>query len=316
MAARYVVVAAPGVPESFAEGLARSLGAELARAEHKLFPDGESYVRIPAGLDGAVAVVASTGYPEPTRRLWEAALLAEASRGLGASHVVAVMGYTPYSRQDRRFIRGEPVSIRVTLGLLASSGAEAFAAVDLHKPESLHWFPGPAASVDPSPAFAERLRGAAEAAEKIYVIAPDRGAFHRARRLAERLGAAFDYLEKSRDRVTGEITMRPKTLDVRGATVVIVDDIVSTGGTMARAAEILLQQGAREVIAACTHGLFAGDALQKLRKAGVSRILAGNTVKPPEGVEEVDVSRQVAAAIDRLVEAVAGYEQEKPQKRG
>ena len=311
---RYIVVAAPGTPESLAEGLARELGAELAWAEHKLFPDGESYVRIPVTLEGATAVVVSTGYPEPTRRLWEAALLAEASRGLGASHVVTLLGYLPYSRQDRRFIRGEPVSVRAALSLLAAAGAEAFATVDVHKPASLHWFPGPAANIDPSPAFAEKLRGVADASEQVYVVAPDRGALPRARRLAERLGAAFDYLEKRRDRVTGEIVVKPKTLDVRGATVILVDDIVSTGGTMARAAEMLLAQGAREVIAACTHGLFTGNAVEKLRKAGVSIILSSNTVEPPPGVETVDVSKQAAEAVDQLLEALAGYEQEQPAK--
>lgn len=309
---RYVVVAAPGLPRSLAEGLAESLGAELVWAEHRLFPDGESYVRIPAGLEAATAIIASTGYPEPTRRLWEAALLAEAARGLGASHVVAFMAYLPYSRQDRRFIRGEPISVRAVLSLLASSGAEALVTVDVHKPAGLAWFPGPVANVDPSPAFAEKLRPLLGAAEKVYVIAPDRGALPRAHRLAERLGAAFDYLEKHRDRVTGEITVKPKTLDVRGAVVVLIDDIVSTGGTMARAASMLLEQGAETVVAACTHGLFAGNAIEKLRRAGVSKILAANTVEPSEGVETVDVSRQVAEAIDQLLETLAGYEQEKP----
>ncbi len=306
--AKTLVISLPELPDSFAEAFAERVGGELVRAEAKVFPDGESYVRIDAGLEGATAYILFTGYPNPTQRLLEALLAVEAARGLGAAHIVAVAAYMPYARQDRRFLRGEPISVKAALAALAANGAEAFAAVDIHKAESLQWFPGPAANIDPAPAMAEKLRPLLEGRERAYVIAPDTGALHRARSLATRLGLPFDYLEKHRDRVTGEVTVKPKTLDVKGATVVIVDDIVSTGGTVAKAASLLYEQGAEAVMVAATHGLFVGQALEKLRKAGITAIVVADTVKPQEDTIVANVGGLAAEKASELTGKIAGYE--------
>jgi ribose-phosphate pyrophosphokinase len=295
-----------------ARSAAERLGAELVEAYTKTFPDGERYVRVLAGLEGRVALVVTTGYPEPSERVLEAMLLAEAARGLGAASVIAAPLYLPYSRQDRRFLRGEPVSVRAVLRGLAAAGAEALATVDVHKEYSLDWFPGPAANIDPSPAFAEALRPLL-GGDTVYVIGPDRGAVARAHRLAERLGAALDYLEKHRDRVTGEVSLRPKTVDVQGATVVLVDDIVSTGGTLAKAARLLYSQGARRVLAAVTHCLLADAAAEKLQDAGLEALLCANTVKPCwSRARSVDIGPLLADAARRLAERLHGYEAEAP----
>jgi ribose-phosphate pyrophosphokinase len=277
-----VVVALPHLPRTFAEEFARRVGGELVEASSKTFPDGEAYVRIEGSLEGSTAYILFTGFPEPSQRLVEAMLAVEAARGLGASRVVAVAAYMPYARQDRRFLRGEPVSVRAALYSLASAGAEALVAVDIHKPASLQWFPGPAANVSPAPAFAEVLHPLVEGRDRVYIVAPDRGALERAKRLASLMGLPFDYLEKARDRVTGEVTVKPKTLDVKGATVILVDDIVSTGGTIAKAAELLYRQGAETVMVAATHGLFVGNALEKIRRAGITAIVVADTVNPQE----------------------------------
>ncbi len=293
-----------------ARSAARALGAEAVEAQGKLFPDAESYVRIDAEARGRAAVAVVTGFPEPSRAVVEEMLLVEALRGLGAASVTAFMPYTPYSRQDRRFLRGEPVSIRAVLRGLAAAGADAYATVDIHKPYSLDWFPGPAANIDPSPAFAEALRPLL-GGDTVYVIAPDRGALPRAHRLAERLGAAFDYLEKTRDRVTGEVTIKPKTIDVGGAAVVLVDDIVSTGGTLAKAARLLLEAGAKRVLAAVTHCLLVGNAAEKLEDSGLETLVCGNTVEPRwEKARTVDLGPVAAEALRALAERLHGYEKE------
>ena len=291
-----------------ARSAARSLGSPVAEAYAKSFPDGERYLRLGLEARGAVAVAVTTGYPEPSTRVVESMLLVEALRGLGAASVVAAPLYLPYSRQDRRFLRGEPVSVRAVLRGLAASGADAVATVDVHKEYSLDWFPGPAANIDPSPVFADTLRPFLGGGP-VYVIGPDRGAVGRAHRLAERLGAAFDYLEKARDRVTGEISLRPKTIDVDGATVVLVDDIVSTGGTLAKAAQLLYRLGARRVLAAVTHCLLAGAAVERLEEAGLEALVCANTVKPCwEKARVADVGPLLAEAARGLAERLLGYE--------
>ena len=296
MSSRFAVIAGPG--GYVAPRLAEALEAPLIEAEHKVFPDGEVYVRIPEGLGGKVAIVVQSMFPEQDRRFVEALLLVEAAKGVGAEHVVLVAPYTAYARQDRRFRTGEPISIKAVLHSLRVAGADAFITVDIHKPESLTYFGGPAYNIDPAPVFAEALRGE----ENLVVVAPDRGALRRAKSLAEQLGVSYDYLEKFRDRVTGEITMRPKELDVKGKTVVLVDDIISTGGTIAKAAEILRSQGASKVIVAVSHALMVGNASEKIAKAGVSRLIALDTVPPKPGVEVHSVAGLVADAVKRVAE--------------
>jgi len=312
VAPRGLVLVCTGYACRAAESAAKRAGAELVEAYAKTFPDGERYVRIDAQLAGRPVAVVYTGFPGPSERLVEGMLLVEASRGLGAAAVVAAPLYLHYSRQDRRFLRGEPVSVKAALLALAAAGAGAVATVDVHKPASLEWFPGPVANIDPAPAFASALRPAV-AGDTVYVVAPDRGALGRAHRLAEELGAAFDYLEKRRDRVTGEVTLKPKTIDVQGATVILVDDIVSTGGTLAKAARLLLAQGARRVLAAVAHCLLVGNAVENLEDSGLERLYCTNTVEPRwEKAEIVDIGPLLAEELHGLVEKLLGYEQEAP----
>ncbi len=279
--------------------VSEALGAELIDIEYKVFPDGETYVRIPRPIAGKLAVVVQSLFPSQNDKLIELLLMIEAARGLGASRVIVVAPYVAYARQDRRFREGEPISIKVVLSALRAVGAHALITVDIHKPESLNFFEGPSVNVDPSPLFAEALREE----KNVIVVAPDRGALHRAERLAEKLGAPYDYLEKFRDRVTGDITMKPKTMPVKGKTVILVDDIISTGGTIAKAASILREQGAERIVVAVSHALLVGNAMEKLVKARVDRILALDTVPPRQGVETLQSGSLLAAAVKKLAES-------------
>jgi ribose-phosphate pyrophosphokinase len=298
----YTIVAGPH-GESFARALARSSGAKLILAEHKIFPDGEHYFRLPEPIDTAVAAIVVSMYPSQNDALIESLLLAEASLGAGAKSVVLVAPYLAYTRQDRRFLSGEPVSVRALLRALYGAGFRGLVTVDVHKEDSLRDFPGIAVNVDPSAAFAEYLRRLGFTGSDTVVVGPDRGALVRARRLGEKLGCQYDYLDKFRDRVTGEITYRPKHVEVKGKRVVIVDDIISTGGTLAKAARILYEVGAKEVVAVCSHGLFVKGAADKLRSAGLKRVAVANTVPiSVEGVDVIDVSGLVVRYLDYVVE--------------
>ncbi len=264
----------------------------------KVFPDGEVYVRVPPEVRGKnVILVQSMDNPQE-KALWELLLAADASLNAGARHVIALVPYLAYARQDKVFLEGEPVSIRVLLKAMHAAGVEGIVTVDIHNPKSLDEFKGRTVNVIPVRELGEAVK---RCVENPLVIAPDKGALHRAKMMAEYLGAEYDYIEKKRDRVTGKISMSIKEMSVKGRDVVIVDDIISTGGTLAKATEMLYYQGARKVVAAVSHALLAGNALDKLRRAGLKKIIAANTLRRREGVDYIDIMPTLISEVRKLL---------------
>jgi ribose-phosphate pyrophosphokinase len=289
-----VVSGADEVSRGFAGSLATSLHAPVASVEGKVFPDGESYVRLPAEAVGAEWVcVVKTLAPPQDKSLVELLLTLDALREKSAGRVTAIVPYLAYSRQDREFLPNEAVSVRTVLRAIRCAGADELYTVEVHKEESLRFFGGRAFSVSPYELMARRI-GLPEG--RVAVIAPDRGAIGRARRFAEALGVSeVDYLVKHRDRVTGQVTFEPREVDVDGKDVVIVDDIISTGGTVAKAARILLTKGARRILVVVAHALMVGNAWERLVEAGVEKVYAANTVRPVAGEPVfIDVAPAVA----------------------
>jgi len=275
--------------------VAELLSDELVLVEEKLFPDGERYLRIPRRLEGDVILVHST-HPPQDERIMELLLAIDAVRGAGAKRVVVVTPYLAYARQDKRFLEGEPISIGVVLQAIQAVGADALVVVDIHKPSSLdEWLRIPHINVLPIKQLAEYFRGRLK---DPLILAPDKGALHRARDMAHMLDADYDYLEKRRDRVTGDIRVLPKSMSVEGRDVLIVDDIISTGGTLAAAAKSAISAGARGVYAACTHALLVSGALDKVYGAGVREVVATDTVPSP--ISKVSVAEPIAEALKRL----------------
>ena len=276
--------------------LSRLLSRELLVAEEKVFPDGEKYLRIPKRLEGDVLLVHSLHQPQDERFV-QLLLAVDAAKGAGASRVVVVVPYFAYARQDKRFLEGEPVSVGALLKAVEAAGADALAVVDIHKPSSLdEWLRIPHFNVLPVGELAGYFRGKLR---DPVVLAPDKGALHRAQLAAQALGAEYDYLEKSRDRVTGEVKIAPKSVDVGGRDVLFIDDIISTGGTLVAAAKEVLALGAKRVYAACTHALLVSGALDKLYAAGVEEVVATDTVPSP--VSRVSVAEPIAEVVRKLL---------------
>ncbi|NPA84576.1 MAG: ribose-phosphate pyrophosphokinase [Crenarchaeota archaeon] len=284
-------------PKGMCDGIVSSLRAEAHFVEKKKFPDGETYVRIPTTVSGEDVLVVHTGFPEQNDRIIEAMFVIDTLKDLGAESVTLLMPYMPYARQDRRFREGEAVSIKVVLRTLASLDLDYLIVVDIHKEYSLSEFGNGAFNVTVLPYLAERVK---DELEDPLVLAPDRGATLRAKAVAAALGAPWDYLEKRRDRVTGEVTIKPKEISAQGKTVVIVDDIISTGSTLALAASHLKRAGAKKVIALVSHALMIGDAERKLREAGVDAVVTANTLarEYPSIVRVIDVSKLLAEFIE------------------
>ncbi len=300
MASTIVLGGGDDVSNAFAKKLALHLGLDYVEAKRKIFPDGESYLRIEeASIDLGRVVLVKSMTPPQDKSIVETLLLLDLLREKGAKEIILVAPYLAYARQDREFLTGEVVSIRSILRFLKSAGADTLVTVEIHKEESLKFFNGRAINVSPFSYMASKV--AIEGS--LVVLAPDLGALRRAREFAEAVGAEFDYLVKRRDRITGDITLEPKNVKVKGRNVVIVDDIISTGGTVAKAAELLLGQGAESITVVVAHALMAGNAASKLKKAGVSAVYAANTLplREPGLVQHIDITPLVA---DRLSEVL------------
>lgn len=269
-------ILAGSASERTAKELAGLLHADLVPVERKVFPDGEVYVRVGGHLrDEDVVIVQST---LPSTSLVELLFLESAAHDQGARHITVVAPYYSYSRQDRVFREGEVVSAMAVAELIEQK-ADRFVTVDPHKEHILGFFGIEAHGVSAVPLLARQL----ETYGVDTVLAPDKGALDRAEFAAKCIGASFDHLEKTRISAT-EVVMKAKALDVSGKTVAIVDDIISTGGTIATAAKELKRQGAKRVVAACTHGLFLDNALDRLRAAGCDAVLATDSLDNPASV--------------------------------
>jgi ribose-phosphate pyrophosphokinase len=262
-----------------AEKLAPILDMEHIALESRRFPDGEAYVRVPSESIESVrteeVVLVSNTFPDSG--IMQTLLLLGAIRDIRKGDLSSLKGewegdtddvgpgiflaipYYGYARQDKRFSVGESVSAKLVAEVV-SEYCDGIAILDLHAPEVLEGMAVPIQFVSSMPEIAESLQNGVS---PDFILSPDKGAISRASEVADLIGCDFSYLEKTRiDAHTIEHT--PKDLDVSGKVVAIVDDMISTGGTICRASDALKRQGATEVHAACTHGLFTGGALSRL----------------------------------------------------
>jgi len=287
-------------PKLMCESLANELNIEKVDIEKKKFPDGEVYIRIPKSVTNENVIIVNTGYPSQNDRIIETLLAIDTLRDLGASRVTLLMPYVPYARQDRRFREGEPISIKTLLKSLSCLELDNLIVVNIHKTHSLQYFEGVSINVNVLPYLAKE---AAKELTELVVLAPDKGALGDAQSIAKELKAEWDYLEKFRDRITGEVSIRPKELDVRDKNVLIVDDMISTGGTLALATKELKKRGAKNVIAVVAHALLVNDAVKKLKDVGLQKIVTANTLAKDyneEILQLVDISSVLAKHIKEL----------------
>jgi len=273
-----VFVVSGSASRKLGDSLAKHLGATLAETEIRRFPDGECYVRITSDLADQEVALVQTTYPD--NNIIELFALQEAVREARPKHLTTVIPYYGYARQDKIFKPGETIVAR-NLARHIEMLSDRVILVDIHAPTIPSHFTKPCKAVSSMGQIGEYLKAFSPDA----ILAPDKGALERAGAVSKALGCQFDSLEKTR--IDGEtVVMKPKSLDVRGKFVVIVDDIIATGGTIIKATEQLKAQGARQVWAACAHGLYTGGALPKLTKV-VDRVISTDTLESETSVVTV-----------------------------
>ncbi|MGD0803348.1 MAG: ribose-phosphate diphosphokinase [Candidatus Bathyarchaeia archaeon] len=276
------MIVIPG-PSSLGLGwrIAELLGVEPQPVEHRVFPDGESYIRLTKPVSGERVVIVQTTAPNPDSKLMQLFLMARTAKDFGASNIVAVVPYLAYARQDKRFLEFEALSLDIIVSLLDAAGVSDLIVVNVHNEGSIRSIEEKHGvkihNLSAVPLISEYLKR--EGFDGALSLSPDKGAIYIVETASKILGGGYNFFEKTRDRKTGEIKMEAKALNIRGRRAVVFDDMISSGGTMAKAVEALKAQGAERVAAACTHVLYMPGAEEKIRKAGADPILATDSIE-------------------------------------
>ena len=281
-----------GASKDLAKRLARKLKAVYIETETKIFPDGESKITLRKIPKKSVILVVQSTYPPVDTNLLQALSIISQVRKI-SSRTFAIIPYIGYARQDKQFLSGEVITMSVVAKMLQSAGAKKVIVVDIHSNTALNHFNIPTENVSAIPELANYFKKLN--LKNPLVVSPDMGGSSRSKKFASLLKTDFIVLKKHRDRKTGSVSIQTAKMDVQGKDLILVDDIISTGSSIIKAAQFLKKQKCKRVFVACTHGLLVDGAEKKIRKAGVSRIISTNTI--PGNTSKVDVSGILAKSV-------------------
>ena len=284
------VVAGPASID-LANNIAKRLGAQLTVAGLRIFSDGESNIKL--SKVGKNCVIVQSTHPPTDTHLIQLLMIAKKCTDYGAQRICAVIPYLGYARQDRAFLEGEVVSIGLVAKLFETVGVEHIITVDIHSQLAMSYFASiqNVSSVPLLADYASKMK-----LRDPIAVSPDVGGTNRAKEFARLLDIDVVVLKKSRHRVTGEVTIDEKIhRDISRRDAIMIDDIISSGNSLTKAAEVLHKNGAGRIYAMCAHTLLIRDAAQKIKSAGVEDIISTNSVPGP--YSKVDLSPELALAI-------------------
>ena len=280
-----------------AKAIAAEVGRDLAKAHVARFPDGEVDIKIDEDLRGRDVFVLQPTCPPVNDNWVELLLLLDTLRRASAGRITAVMPYYGYARKDRKDEGRVPISAKVVANTLVSSGAERLVTLDMHAAQIQGFYDIPVDHLYARPVLLDAVEELG--VENPVVVTPDVGGTKMARAYAKRLGADLAIVDKRR--ISGSETVVEHVIgDVKGRNCVIVDDMISTGGSITQAADTLKRAGADRIVIAVSHAVFCGPAVERLENAPVDTVLVTDTIpleRKPKNLHTVSVAPLVARAI-------------------
>ncbi len=264
-----------------AEAVAAELGLPLTPVSAYEFANGELFVRFVESVRGSDAFLIQSHTAPVNEWIMEQLIMVDAAKRASARSITVVTPFLGYSRQDKKHRGREPISARLMADLFAAAGADRLMAVDLHTAQIQGFFDGPVDHLFALPLLADYV-GEHYDASTLTVVSPDAGRVRVAERWTDRLGSPMAIIHKRRDpHVPNEVKMFEVVGDVRGRTCVVVDDMIDTAGTILKAADALFDNGAAAVVVAATHGIFSGEAVDRLKNSAISEVIVTDTLPVP-----------------------------------
>lgn len=285
-----------------AQRIVSELEVPLGRAVVGSWKDGETRVKLEENVRGSDVFVIQTMSRPVNQHLMELLVILDALRRASAARVTAVVPYYAYARQEKKTSGREPISAKLVANLLVTAGADRILTMDLHAPAIEGFFDIQVDHLRATPILAAHFRRLG--LEDLVVVSPDAGSVARAEEFRRRAGGSLAIISKQRPGPE-QAEVLEMVGDVDGRNAVIVDDMISSAGTLVRASEALIARGAKSVRAAAVHGVFAGDAARLIQESPIEQVFVTDTLPIPEGVpcdkiEVLTVAPLIAEAIMRI----------------
>ena len=301
---RLMIVSGEGYPE-LAERIADRLDMDLSRVELVKFPGGELYARYLESVRGADMFIVQSLCEPINENLMQMLIMIDAAKRASAKRIVAVIPWYAYSRQDRKTKPREPITARLVANMIQAAGAERVMTMDLHTGQIEGYFTFPVDHLTAMHTFVDYFvdQGFKDADDAV-VVAPDTGEVKVAKQLAGHLRLPWAIVNKMRDKPDrSEVTH--VIGDVAGKRVIMIDDIIATGGTLVNAAERLVEDGATEVWAAATHGEFSGNAYEKIDDSVIREVVVTDTLplksgRPRSKIKTLTIAPILASTIKNV----------------
>lgn len=293
-----------------AEAIAKKLNTTLGNVEVSKFSDGETSVHIAETVRGRdLFIIQSTSYPV-NDNLMELLIMIDAAKRASAGRITAVVPYFGYARQDRKARSRDPITAKLVADLITSAGADRVLTMDLHAAQIQGFFNIPVDNLLGGPTlynyFADKLD------EDYIVVSPDVGSVNRARKVAERLNCQMAIIDKRRPKANVMEVMNIIG-NVEGKKCLLVDDMIDTAGTIVQGAQALVDQGATEIHACCTHAVLSGPAIERLEKSPINELVMLDTIHLPE--EKMLPKMKILSVADIFASAIENVYLDKPMSK-